>query len=217
VSHITVNIQKILAELPSGVELVTVVKGRSPDEILEAIEAGAKVIGENYLQEADKARETVGNRVKWHFIGHLQRNKVKKAIGLFDTIETVDSLALAHDLDKHCGETGTIMPVMVEVNSGREPQKWGVLPEQVKQVVEGIAHLSHLKVTGLMTMGPRVGNPEDARAYFVTTRHLFEEIRSHQLPNVEMKYLSMGMSNSYRVALQEGANIIRLGRQIFEK
>jgi PLP dependent protein len=216
-SHITVNIQKILAELPSGVELVTVAKGRNPEEVLEAIEAGARTIGENYLQEAEQARGVIGDRVKWHFIGHLQRNKVKKAIGLFDMIETVDSLALAQDIDKHCGETGSIMPVLVEVNSGREPQKWGVLPEEVKTVVEGIARLSHLKVMGLMTMGPPVGNPEDARSFFTTTRHLFDGIQNNQIPNVEMKYLSMGMSNSYRVALQEGANIVRLGRQIFEK
>jgi PLP dependent protein len=216
-SFITVNVKMILAELPAGVELVAVAKGREPAEVLEAIEAGARVVGENYLQEAEKAWSIIGSRVKWHFIGHLQRNKVKKAITLFDMIETVDSLLLARDIDQRCAETGRIMPVLVEVNSGHEPQKWGVMPEDVKRLVGEIAKLPHIRVMGLMTMGPRVGNPEDARSYFATTRQLFNEIQGSRLPDVEMKYLSMGMSNSYRIALQEGANIVRLGRQIFEK
>ncbi len=216
-SFITANVKRILAELPAGVELVAVAKGREPAEVLEAIEAGARVVGENYLQEAEKARSIIGSRVKWHFIGHLQRNKVKKAVTLFDMIETVDSLLLARDIDERCAENGQLMPVLVEVNSGREPQKWGVLPEEVKRLVGEIAKLPHIRVMGLMTMGPRVGNPEDARSYFTTTLQLFNEIQGSRLPDVEMKYLSMGMTNSYRVALQEGANIVRLGRQIFEK
>lgn len=216
-SFITANVKRILAELPAGVELVAVAKGREPSAVQEAIDAGARMIGENYLQEADKAREIIGDRVQWHFVGHLQRNKVKKAVSLFDMIETLDSLALARDIEARCLETGKTMPVLIEVNSGRESQKWGLLPEKVKGTIEEISRLPHVRVMGLMTMGPRVGNPEEGRPYFVTTRRLFDEMKTSNLPNIEMRYLSMGMSNSYRIAIKEGANIVRIGRQVFER
>jgi PLP dependent protein len=217
VSYITSNVRRILAELPVGVELVAVAKGREPAEVQEAIDAGARTIGENYLQEAEKSREIIGDRVQWHFIGHLQRNKVKKAVSLCDMIETLDSLALARDIEAHCLENGKTMPVLIEVNIGRESQKWGLLPEKVKGTIEEISQLPHVRIMGLMTMGPRVGNPEEARPYFVTTRRLFDEMKASRLPNVEIRYLSMGMSNSYRIAIKEGANIVRIGRQVFER
>ena len=122
------NVKKILEELPPGVELIAAAKSRTPKEILRAAEAGVKIIGENYVQEALTAFDVVGTLVKWHFIGHLQRNKVKKAVQIFDMIETVDSLELAGEIDKRCSQYGRIMPVLVEINSGREPQKYGVLP-----------------------------------------------------------------------------------------
>lgn len=206
-----------MAELPTGVELVTVVKGRTTEEIREAVTAGVKILGENYLQETENAWKTFSRAVAWHFIGHLQRNKVKKAVAMFDMIETVDSLVLAKDIDASCAALQRTMPVLIEVNSGREKQKAGLFPEEVKPLASEIARLKHVKLMGLMTMGPRVGEPEDARPYFITTRQLFRELRQSSLSNIEMKYLSMGMSNSYRIALQEGANIVRIGRQIFEK
>jgi PLP dependent protein len=216
-SYITANVKRIITELSPGTTLVTVVKGRTPEEIQEAVAAGATILGENYLQEAEQAWGMIGKQVQWHFIGHLQRNKVKKAVKIFDMVETVDSLALARDIDTVGAANGRTMPVLIEVNSGREKQKSGLLPEAVPLVVNGISGLKHLKLVGLMTMGPRVGDPEEARPYFQTTRRLFQEIQASSIPNVEMKYLSMGMSNSYRIALQEGANMIRIGRQIFEK
>jgi pyridoxal phosphate enzyme (YggS family) len=214
-SQITKNAKRILAELPEGVLLVAAVKSRLLAEILEALEAGAKVLGENYLQEAETAYEVIGNRAQWHFIGHLQKNKVKKAVQLFDMIETVDSAAIATLIDKRCEQTGKVMPVLIEVNSGREPQKSGVLPEDAEQLVRQIAEYNKIRVQGLMTMGPATGDPEDSRPYFVETRKVFEKIKSLDIPGVEMKYLSMGMTNSYRVAIEEGANIVRLGSIIF--
>ncbi len=209
------NVKKILEELPAGVELMAAAKARTPKEILRAAEAGVKIIGENYVQEALAAFETVGPLVKWHFIGHLQRNKVKKAVQIFDMIETVDSLELTKEIDKRCSQYGRIMPVLVEINSGKEPQKYGVLPEEAESFIREILPFQNVKIQGLMTMGPMFGDPEDARPYFVETRKIFEKLRSLSLPGVEMKYLSMGMTNSYKVAVEEGANIVRIGTKIF--
>jgi len=209
------NIGKLLKELPQGVELVAAAKGRAPDEVLQAVEAGVRVIGENYVQEAETACAAIGGRAAWHMIGHLQKNKVKKAVALFDMIETVDSIELAREIDRRCAEMGRVMPVLVEVNSGREEQKAGVLPENAEQLIKEISSLPNIKVMGLMTMGPRFGDPEDSRPYFVITRRLFDRIKDLKLANVEMKYLSMGMTNSYQIALEEGANLVRIGTKIF--
>ncbi len=209
------NLKKILEELPEGVELVGAAKTRTPDEVLEAIDAGLKIIGENYVQEAEKAFESVGAKVGWHLIGHLQSNKAKKAVKIFDVIETVDSMKLARAIDKACQNMGKVMQVLIEVNSGEEPQKAGVMPEDGISLVRDMSGLKNIKIMGLMTMGPFAGDPEDARPYFHKTRKLFEEIKALNLPGVEMKYLSMGMSNSYRVALEEGANMVRIGTKLF--
>jgi len=209
------NVNQILSELPEGVQLVAAAKTRQPEEILEAVEAGVKIVGENYVQEAERAYEVVGNKAKWHFIGHLQKNKVKKAVRLFDMIETVDSLELAREIDKRCAQIGKVMPVLVEINSGREEQKSGVFPEKTEQLVRDISGLNNIRVMGLMTMGPRLGNPEDSRPYFVETKKIFEKIKKLNLSNIEMRYLSMGMTNSYKIALEEGANIVRIGSKIF--
>ena len=209
------NVQKILSELPKGVELVAAAKTRSAEEVLEAIESGVKIIGENYVQEAERVCAAVGNKVSWHFIGHLQKNKVKKAVCLCDMVETVDSVEMAKEIDKRCRQISKVMPVLIEINSGREEQKSGVLPEDTEKLIRDISGLQNVMVMGLMTMGPFSGNPEDARPYFVETKKIFDKIREFSLPNVEMKYLSMGMTNSYKVALEEGANMIRIGTKIF--
>ena len=209
------NVQRILSELPAGVQLVAVAKGRTPEEIREAIEGGVEIIGQNYVQEAEKAYSLIGNRVKWHFIGHLQRNKVKKAVTIFDMIETVDSLEIGQEIDRRCAQIGKIMPVLIEVNSGREKQKSGVFPEDVSQLVKEIAELANIRVVGLMTIGPHFNHAEEVRPYYVVTRKLFGQVKQLNLPNVEMKYLSMGMSNSYQLAIAEGANIVRIGTRIF--
>jgi pyridoxal phosphate enzyme (YggS family) len=209
------NVQQLLNELPDGVELVAAAKNKTAEEVLQAVEAGAKIIGENYVQEAEKIYGVIGSRAKWHMIGYLQKNKVKKAVAQFDMIETVDSVDLAREIDRRCTQIGKVMPILVEVNSGREKQKSGVLPENVEQLIRAISSLPNIKIMGLMTMGPRFGNPEDARPYFVITREIFERIKALKLPNIEMRYLSMGMTNSYKVALEEGANMVRIGTKIF--
>ena len=209
------NVKLILSELPEGVELVVAAKTRRPEEIIEAIEAGVEIIGENYLQEAEQAYRVIGKEAKWHFIGYLQKNKVGKAVRLFDMIETVDSLEIAGEIDKRCAQIGKAMPVLIEINSGRESQKTGVFPEEVEKMVKEISTCQNLKVAGLMTMGPMWGDPEDSRPYFRETKRLFDRIKSLNLPGVEMRYLSMGMTNSYRVAIEEGANIVRIGTKIF--
>ncbi len=209
------NVKQILSELPDTVQLVAAAKTREPREILEAIEAGIRIVGENYVQEAERAYEVIGNRAQWHFIGHLQKNKVKKAVAIFDMIETVDSVEIAREIDKRCAQISKTTPVLIEVNSGREIQKAGVYPEDAEQLVVEISTLKNIRVMGLMTMGPRFGNPEDARPYFVETRKIFDRIKNLNLPHVEMKYLSMGMTNSYQIALAEGANMVRIGSKIF--
>ncbi len=213
------NVKKILAELPEGVELVAAAKKRRPEEVLEAIDAGVKIIGENYIGEAKRAYKLAGNKAKCHFIGipKIEKNDLlrKKTLEIFDMIETLDSFEIALEIDKKCREIGKVMPALIEINSGREPQKSGVLPEAAEGLIKDISSLLNIKIMGLMTMGPRFGNPEDSRPYFVETRNIFEKIRQLNLPNVEMKYLSMGMTNSYRVAIEEGANMVRIGTKIF--
>jgi len=210
------NIAKLLTELPGGVEVVAAAKTRTPEEILEAVQAGIKIIGENYVKEAKEAYELIGKRAKWHFIGTLRKHNVRKTVlEIFDMIESVDSLEIAREIDRKCAQIGKIMPILIEVNIGREPQKSGVLPEDVERLVREISGLRNIKVMGLMTMGPRFGNPEESRPYFAETRRIFQKIKGPKLPNVEMKYLSMGMTNSYKVAMEEGANIIRIGTRIF--
>jgi len=174
-----------------------------------------RIIGENYVQEALAAQAVIGRRVRWHFIGHLQKNKVKKAVEIFDMVETVDSWELAQEIEKRAAALSKVMPVLIEVNSGREPQKFGVWPENVVALALKIAQLPHLELQGLMTMGPLAGAPEEARPYFRETRRLFEELKNIELPRGAMRYLSMGMTNSYRVAVEEGANIVRIGTKIF--
>ncbi len=209
------NVRKIMAELPPGVELEAAAKTRTPEEILRAAKAGVRIIGENYVQEALAAYNIVGKIVKWHFIGHLQKNKVKKAVEVFDLVETVDSMELAREIDKRCAQAQKIMPVLIEINSGREPQKFGVLPEDAEALIRKMSALKNIKILGLMTMGPMAGDPENARPYFKETKKLFDRIEALNIPGVEMKYLSMGMTNSYQVAIEEGANIVRIGTKIF--
>jgi len=214
-SAIASNVKAILAELPPGVELVAAAKTRSAAEILEAIDAGVKIIGENYVQEAAEVFPAVGHRARWHFIGHLQTNKAKRAVEIFDLVETVDSMALGRELDKRAAAAGKTMEVLVEVNSGREPQKAGVMPDEAAALVRSLAALPRLRVLGLMTMGPFEGDPEDSRPYFEETKRVWDAVKALAIPGVEMRHLSMGMSHSWRVAVEEGATMVRIGTAIF--
>jgi len=209
------NVSALRQTIPPHIELVAAAKSRTPEEIREAIKAGIRVIGENYVQEAAAAQAVVGRGVKWHFIGHLQRNKVRRAVEIFDLIETVDSLRVGLEIDRRSREQGKVMPVFIEVNSGREPQKSGVKPEEAEALVRDLARLQGLRVEGLMTMGPETGQAEDSRPYFRLTKGLFDRLNMMSIPGAAMVSLSMGMSHSYRVAIEEGANIVRLGTAIF--
>jgi uncharacterized pyridoxal phosphate-containing UPF0001 family protein len=223
------SVHRIMGSLPPEVTLVAAVKGRSVAEVRAVIKAGVTHLGHNYIQEAELMVDLMRDSVKWHMIGHLQRNKAKKAVQLFDKIETVDSWRLARELDKQCDRLAKNMPVfievnsgreasktgVIEVNSGREASKTGVMPEDLESLVLQMRELEHLRVQGLMTMGPRFGDPENARPFFQETRKAFDRLARMDLPHVSMHYLSMGMTNSYLVAIEEGANVVRIGTKIF--
>lgn len=209
------NCRRLRDEIPDYVTMVVAAKTRQPDEIKAAIGAGITDFGENYVQEAQDMRAALAGAagtVRWHMIGHLQTNKVKKALDLFQMIQTLDSLKLARALDQRAERE---VPVLIEVNSGREPQKTGVLPEKAEALIRDIAQLRRVQIKGLMTMGPRFGDPERARPYFQTMKVLYDRLVSLDIPSVEMGILSMGMSNTYRIAIEEGSNMIRPGTIIF--
>ncbi len=209
------NYERIRAEVPDYVTIVAAVKTRTPDELKMLLNAGIADIGENYIQEAEEMRQALGDdakRVRWHFIGHLQTNKINKALELFDVIQTLDSVKLARAINKRAK---TVMSILIEINSGREPQKTGLFPEDAEQAIREIAPLKNLLIKGLMTMGPRFGNPEDARPHFKETKKLFDHIASLNIPGVEMDVLSMGMSNAYGIAIEEGSTLIRPGTLLF--
>ena len=210
------RVLRLKATLPPYVELVAAAKTRSSEEVRAAIDAGVRIVGHNYVQEAQTMIGQLGpDAASWAMIGHLQRNKVKTAVRLFDCIQTVDSLRLAKAIDRACEETGRVMPILIEVNAGREPQKSGVFPEAVADLVREIAQLGSVSISGLMTMGPLVSGPEKLRPIFRETKSLFDHIASQQIPGVSMEVLSMGMSASCGVAIEEGSNMVRLGTTIF--
>ncbi len=214
------NFLKIRKEIPDYVQIVLAAKTRTKEEIEEAISAGAKIIGENYVQEGEKMYQELGEKarkVKWHLIGALQKNKINRALRIFDCIQTVDSPELAEAINKRAEKLDKKISVFIEINIGSEITKAGVKPEYevIKELAEYISKLNYLKLEGLMTMGPRVGSPEDLRPFFRKTKEIFERLKSENISNVELNYLSMGMSNSYKVAIEEGANMIRLGTVIF--
>lgn len=208
-------VERLLKTIPPDVTLVAAAKGRSIEEVEAAIQAGVSHVGHNYVQEAKPIIEALGDRANWHMIGHLQRNKAAAAVRIFDMIETVDSMRLAEAIDLRCARLGRTMPVLVEINSGRERTKTGVLPEELDDLVASITKLKHVHLIGLMTMGPRFGDPEDARPFFKATREAFDRLSAQRLPNISLQYLSMGMTNSYQVAIEEGANLVRIGSGIF--
>ncbi len=210
------NAADILAGLPNGVQLVAAAKTRSGREIKAAIDGGVKAVGHNYVGEAQETKYAVMDEVQWHMIGHLQRNKVKKAVEIFNLIESLDSWRLAAEIDKVCKRRGIIMPCLVEINSGREKNKYGIFPEDGESFILKVSEkFKNLRIKGLMTMGPFKGNSEDFRPYFKTTKELFDNLKKRQRTSFEMKFLSMGMTSSYRVAIEEGANIVRIGTAIF--
>jgi pyridoxal phosphate enzyme (YggS family) len=212
---ITENYRRIRDEVPAHVAIVAAAKTRTPEEIAEAIEAGARIIGQNYVQEAEAAMAALGEaarQVEWHMIGRLQRNKVNKALPLFDVVQTVDAARLAGALDARAEGP---LRVYVEVNVAGEESKSGVAPEGVRSLLQQVGEMQNLRVEGLMTMEPYFEDPERARPYLRRMKGVFDEMRGARLPGVDLQVLSMGMTNSYRVAIEEGANMVRIGTAIF--
>lgn len=200
---------------PSEVRLMGVTKTVDDDRIMEAIRAGIDIIGENYVQEAKRKMEKMGRVLPWHLIGHLQTNKAKYAVKLFDMIHSVDRIPLAQELNRRAATAGAEISILVEVNVSGEDTKSGVAAEHAVALVREIAGFAGLRVRGLMTMAPWFDNQEDARPYFRKLRELKEAIIEANIPGIEMKELSMGMSGDYEVAVEEGATIVRIGTKIF--
>jgi pyridoxal phosphate enzyme (YggS family) len=218
--------KRIREEIPDHVTIVLAAKNRRAEEIEEAIDAGATDIGENYVQEAGQVYSALrkkATKVKWHMIGSLQTNKINKALRIFDAIQTVESLPKAIAINRRAERAKKQrVPIYIEINIGSEDSKAGIKPvehepfdEYMENLVRDISKLEHIRLEGIMTMGPRFGNPEDVRPYFRRTKKIFEKIKTLSLPNVDMKYLSMGMTNSYWVAIEEGSNMVRIGTAIF--
>ncbi|MFH1335819.1 MAG: YggS family pyridoxal phosphate-dependent enzyme [Candidatus Zixiibacteriota bacterium] len=197
------------------IKLVAVTKTVEPARIKEAIELGVKIIGENRVQEAEEKFKKITEKVEKHLVGHLQTNKVKKALELFDLIQSVDSVHLAEEISKRSLEKGKTMEVLVEVNTSGEKTKFGVEPEQTVPLVESISKLEGIIIKGLMTIGLFSDDPKATRPCFKRLKVLFDEIESAKIPNVEMRYLSMGMTGDFEVAIEEGSNMVRIGTGIF--
>ena len=197
------------------IKIVAVSKTFPPECIIEASKCGIKDIGENRIQEAFSKYSVIGKTVNWHLVGHLQTNKVKRALEIFDLIHSVDSVKLAEEINKRAGSLNRVTEVLVEVNTTSEDSKFGITPKETVEFVREISQLPNIAVVGLMTIGVFSENQEDSRRYFVILRELKEQLEDYQLGKRKMKYLSMGMSNDFEVAVEEGANIVRIGTAIF--
>ncbi len=220
------RVQSVLAKIrsaegkagrPAGtVRLVAATKTVAVEHIAEGVRAGLSILGENRVQEAlPKIAALTQAPVHWHFIGQLQRRKVRSVIGLFDLIQSVDSLDLAQEIDRRAGEAGRQQNVLLEVNIGREPTKAGFQPDDVVRLIPMLAQLSHTCIKGLMTIPPPTADPDSARPYFRQLHDLARRIAALDVPTVRMDELSMGMSNDYEVAIEEGATLVRVGTAIF--
>ena len=199
---------------PEEVRLVAAGKSQPVESVGEALQAGITVFGENYVQEAERKIRAYP-QAEWHLIGKLQRNKVKKAVDLFAWIQTVDSLELLAEISRRAGEAGRVVPVLVEVNLGGEGSKAGVPPEEVSPLVDAAPGLSGIDLKGLMAIPPWTLDPEESRPYFARLRELLAGCVSRGVAGARMTELSMGMSNDYEAAIEEGATMVRVGTAIF--
>ncbi len=200
---------------PATVKLIVVSKNRSIEEIKEAFLSGITEFGENRVQEAlAKYSELSAIRyplsaIKWHMVGHLQTNKVKEAVKIFDLIQSVDSLSLAEEIAKQAAKINKIQEILIEVKTSPEATKFGIKPDEVTGVIEEIAELKNIRIKGLMTIAPIVDSPEGARPYFRNLRLLRDKLN--------LSILSMGMTDDFEVAIEEGSGLVRIGRAIFEE
>lgn len=204
------------------ITLVAVSKNRTASEIKEVIDSGLIDIGENRIQEALLKYQSLASStynltpVRWHMVGHLQTNKAKDAVKIFDLIHSVDSLHLALEIDKQAKLADKVQDILIEVNVSGEPSKFGLNPDTAIEIVKEITRLKNIKISGLMTVAPIVNDPEDARPYFRSLKGLLDKINRLRVVSYELRVLSMGMTDDFEVAISEGSNMIRLGRAIFE-
>jgi len=200
----------------ASIRLVAVSKTMPAEVIREAIEAGVTDLGENYIQEAnEKVNALATYPATWHFIGHLQSNKAKYAVRLFDLIHSVDSLKLAKELDKFAAKIDKIQSILIQVNVAREDSKSGVYVEDTVQLMREVSRLENISAKGLMTMPPYFNAPEKVRPFFAALRELRDQIKKEAIPNVSMDELSMGMTGDFEAAIEEGATMVRIGTAIF--
>ena len=200
---------------PRSVRLMAVSKTVAPERIRQALDAGVTLLGENYVQEAREKIPAIGHVAEWHMIGHLQTNKVKYVVNLFDWIHSVDRLELARELDKRAGQNNRRLNILIEVNVSGEESKSGIEATRALELVRQVSLLPHINPRGLMTMPPYSDNPENSRPYFQALRKLRDDISAADIPGIRMDELSMGMTDDFEVAIEEGATIIRVGRAIF--
>jgi pyridoxal phosphate enzyme (YggS family) len=199
---------------PLSIQLVAATKSQPMELIRRAVEAGVGILGENYIQEAQTKFETLSDpSVRWHFIGHLQRNKAKYAVRLFELIHSVDSVRLAAEIDKQARKAGKTQSILVQVNISKEPSKAGIGQEQTLELIRTLTEFPNIRVQGLMTMPPYFDAPEQARPYFAALRRLRDWLQ--QALGVPLKDLSMGMTGDFEVAVEEGATLVRIGTAIF--
>ncbi|SES65578.1 hypothetical protein SAMN05660297_00114 [Natronincola peptidivorans] len=197
------------------VQLIAVTKTVEPEIIEKAIAAGVKHIGENKVQELVRKYEIIGDKVKWHMIGHLQKNKVKYIIDKVELIHSLDSYELALEIDRRAKKIGVEVQCLLQINVSEEISKYGVKPCDAKELLKQISSLSNIRVVGLMTMAPYTENPEEVRIYFQKLKKISLDINKMAMNNVMMRYLSMGMSNDFEIAIEEGADLVRIGSKIF--
>ena len=197
------------------VTLVAVTKTQGESTILEAYKAGIREFGENRVQELTRKIDLLPDDILWHMIGHLQTNKVKYIVGKTTLIHSVDSMRLAEEIEKECKKRNFSVDVLIEVNVAEEESKFGLKVCEVAPFIEKLSNFRHIKIKGLMTMPPFVDDSELNRDFFVTLRQLAIDIERQKIDNVSMGVLSMGMTNDYQVAIEEGATIIRVGTGIF--
>ena len=201
---------------PEDIRLVAVSKTMPVDTVRMAIDAGAEILGENYIQEArTKVNALMDGDVEWHFIGHLQSNKAKYAVRLFDLIHSVDSLKLALELNKQAAKTGKVQSILIQVNVAREDSKSGIFKEDLLDLIHTVAQLPNLSLKGLMTMPPFFNAPDKVRPYFKELRRLRDQIAAKKIENVMLRELSMGMTGDFEAAISEGATLVRVGTAIF--
>ncbi len=210
------NIKKVKSEISNETTLVAVSKTRALSELEQVYESGIRDFAENKVQEFIEKHELFHNDVKWHFIGHLQRNKVKYIVGKIYLIHTLDNLQLLEEIEKRYSTEGQVANVLIQVNIGRDENKSGVLLENLEELIDACEKCSSVKVKGLMTILPKVDD-ELTRKYFAEMKNLYDCLSKKRYNNVLMEYLSMGMSSDYKIAVLEGANVIRVGEGIFGK